>query len=80
MIKLKNIPKGYKIIGGVALSPVEVEFYQLLANDETVIEAAELVLLPKRTCEQRMYTLQNHLGVKTRHGLITILLRKKIIK
>lgn len=72
----QKVPSGSIILRDFVISKPEIEFYQLLANDETVETAAEMILMSKRTCEDRMYRLQNHLGFRTRVALIVYFNKK----
>ncbi len=74
------IRDGSVLVDNIIISPLEKEFYQLLADDYTIIAAAEAVFTSKRTCEDRMYRLRNHLNIKTTNGLIAYLIRKKVIR
>jgi len=80
MVVLRNIPKGYKAVGGIALSPNEVSALQNMADDMNIGDAAEASLQTRRQLEWVMSKLKTELNIKTNHGLIVHLIRAKIIK
>lgn len=76
-----KLPKGSVITEeGLVFTPADIEFYQLIANDETVVSASETIMLSKRTCEDRMYKHQKALGYRSKVALIAWMIRKKLIK
>lgn len=72
-----KVPDGTIIVQGFILTPPEVQFYQQLANDETVEDAAHSVLMSKRTCEDRMYRFQNPFGIPYPSGINCTFITKK---
>ena len=76
-----KLPKGSIITDeGLVFTPADIQFYQLIANDETISSAAETIMVSKRTCEERMYKHQKALGYRSKVAFIAWMLRKTLIK
>ena len=72
--------KAINVSNKVDITTDMVELVQLLADDNTVQETADLMSINKRTLEQRIVLIKRECGTNTLYGLVALFFRNKLIK
>lgn len=72
--------KSIKVSNKVEITTDVVKVVQLLGDDNTVQQVADILKMNKRTLEQRIVLIKRECGVTTLYGLVALFFRNKLIK
>lgn len=80
LCKNTQMAKLIRVQNEIKVDSQMIDLVQLLADDNTIEEASELIGVNKRTLEGRIIRMKAKCGVNTLYGLVALFFRNKLIK